>query len=129
MGVKNSGPYGFWKGHGYQNVIAFARFVPTAVNGAQVLTDAFGVLSVSRTAAGLYTVQLTERPAQGCTVLFQVQTTDVLFHEAKVLSVANAGVDGTVTLSHRSVAYASIASGPSASDTGDFWNVVVFEEK
>lgn len=103
---------GIVKGFGFNPVIAFVRFTSNGTNGLQTLTDSLGVTSVTRTGAGAWTVQLSE----GLTVAAVIPTgvySDANYHE---LNVTTYNASGSFTLTHRTVAYGSIAS-PVANDT------------
>lgn len=110
------------KGFGYGNLLAAVRFVPGATPTIQ---EAWGVKSVARNGgAGLYRITLADK-APGFTVFTTYTENDTtLYHvvRTEAFSVAN----GTVDISHKSVAFASVASGPTASDTVDDITVLVY---
>jgi hypothetical protein len=97
--------------------LAYARWTPSG-SSPQTITDAGGVSSITRTSAGLYVVNLSE----GCKAIvyahaYHIEDDATTFHFTRVQSTAAASK--TITVSHKSVVYASIASGPTASDTVD----------
>lgn len=104
------------KGYGYGNLLAAVRFTPTAVAGAQVMSENWGVKSVSRTGTGTYRVQLADKHPGFVWHVETITSDTTSFHTVRVeaYSVAN----GTLDVVHRAVANASVASGiTAASDT------------
>ena len=98
-------------------MVARVRWAPSG-SANQTLTEAEGVVSVTRTGAGLYTILLTDTKCQSIECHIQPIVNDTtLFHFVRVESINNTA--GTIAVSHKSVAYASIASGPTPSDTVD----------
>jgi hypothetical protein len=104
--------------------VAHVRWTPSA-SATQTLTEAHGVLTVTRSGAGAYVVNLRE-PCKSLVAIVQVVENDTtLYHVARVESSSASA--GTVTLSHKSVAFASVASGPTASDTVDELQVIILQ--
>ncbi len=112
--------------YGPDHQVSYVRFAPTAYTSgtiAMTLTEAQGVTGVSQTAAGLFTVTLAKKPKALVALVSLVENDTTLFHFARVESSSASA--GTVNISHKSVAYASVASGPALSDTVDELVVVV----
>lgn len=104
--------------------IARVRWAPSG-SAAQTLTEAAGVTGVTRSGAGAYTIQLADTKVKDLECLIQVIENDTThFHVARVESQSETA--GTIAVSHKSVAFASVASGPSASDTVDQLQAVIF---
>jgi hypothetical protein len=110
------------KGFGYGPVFAAARFVPAATPTVQ---EAWGIKSIARNGgAGLYRLTLADK-APGFVALVAITENDTtLYHVARVESFDVAA--GTIDISHKSVAFASVASGPTASDSVDSITVLVY---
>lgn len=110
------------KGFGYGNLLAAVRFVPGATPTIQ---EAWGVKSVARNGgAGLYRITLADK-APGFVVKVDYNENDTtLYHvvRCETFSVTN----GTVDISHKSVAFADVATGPTASDSIDAITVFVY---
>ena len=103
--------------NGAPSKIAYARWAPSSAD-TQTLTDAQGITSISRTSIGLYVVNFANKPAIIIpeSVCF-IDNGTTLWVDAHVVSTDAAAGTATVTL--KTVAFASVASGPSASDTID----------
>jgi hypothetical protein len=101
--------------------IAYARWAPTNTgSGAQTLVQGQvqGIASIVRNgAAGSYTVNLKDKCKDMAIVVGVVEDDTTHFHFARVESMNPAA--GTFVVSHKSVAFASVASGPTGSDTVD----------
>ena len=97
--------------------LACVRWAPTS-DAAQTITDAEGVVSIARTSIGLYVITFNRIPTAiiplGATY---VDNGTTLWVEARVQTTSASAGTATVTL--KTVAYASVASGPSLSDTLD----------
>lgn len=98
-------------------ILASVRFVPAATQAAIVVNEQWGIKSITRDGAGLYTIAIFGK-VKGMTAVVAVQENDTtLYHVGRVESQSDTA--GTVTISHKSVAFASVASGPTLSDTAD----------
>lgn len=97
--------------------VVSARWAPSA-SATQTLTEAFGITSITRSGAGAYVVNLAIAPR---TIIMAdvtvVENDTTTYHFARVESTSASAK--TITISHKSVAFASVASGPTASDTVD----------
>ncbi|HEY3499247.1 MAG TPA: hypothetical protein VGK73_31375 [Polyangiaceae bacterium] len=114
--------------YGPNHVVAYARWAPTAYSSAnnQTLTESEGISSVRQTAAGTFTVTFVARPKAIIPVSVNVIENDTTtYHFARCESTAISSTAGTAVVTHKSVAYASVASGPALSDTVDEM-VVIF---
>lgn len=103
--------------NGAQSKLAYVRWAPTS-DDVQTITDAQGITGVSRTSIGLYVITFASKPA----VIIPLGATYVdngatLWVEVRVKSTS--ATAGTATVNLSTVAYASVASGPSLSDTLD----------
>ena len=108
--------------YGPHHVVAYARWAPTAYSSAnnQTLTESEGIASVRQTAAGTFTVTFLATPKAIIPVSVAIIENDTThFHFARVESTAISSTAGTAVVTHKSVAYASVASGPALSDTVD----------
>lgn len=96
---------------------AFCRFTPSG-STLQTLVEDYGVASVSRSNAGIWTVQLRDTKILDLVVLPDYVENDTThYHYPRADSYDLTA--GTFVLTHKAVAFASVASGPSASDTVD----------
>lgn len=103
--------------NGAVSKLAYVRWAPSA-SATQTITDAQGVSGVARTSIGLYVISF----ASKANIIIPLGATYVddgttLWVEARVQSTSVTAGTATVTL--KTVAYASVASGPSLSDTLD----------
>jgi hypothetical protein len=114
------------KGFGFVPVVAACRFVPTGSNGPMTMTHSFGVTSVVRTGAGLWTVTLDEGLGRAIFPTVQAIFADVTnYHVVAVTGINETA--GTFTISHRTSTFATFVSGPAAlSDTADGFNIIVY---
>ena len=97
--------------------IAFVRWAPTS-DDVQTITDAQGVVSVARTSIGLYVITFDDIPSVIVPLgAGYVDNGTTLWVESRVQTTSASAGTATVTL--KTVAYASVASGPSLSDTLD----------
>jgi len=121
MAIENQA-VGNVRGFGYGNCIAAVRFVPGATPTVQ---EGWGVRTVARNGgAGLYRITLADK-YPGFIVLVTANTTNTTlynFTRVEAFSVANSTID----ISHKSVAFASVASGPAASDSVDSITVYIY---
>lgn len=106
-------------------VFAACRFVPGASTAAIVTQESWGVSSIVRDSAGTYTITLRGKPKGFIAVPSHTENDTTHFHFVRVESQSDSA--GTVTISHKSVAFASVASGPTASDTVDALTVLFYE--
>lgn len=104
------------KGYGPETVDGVVRWAPSG-DTTQTLSEARGVTGVTRTGAGAYTVQLPGGIKDIEAVVGYVDDDTTHFHFADITSIDQ--TDRKIYVRHRSVAFASVASGPSASDTVD----------
>lgn len=110
------------KAYGPETEVAYVRWTPSG-SATQTLTEAQGVSRVARDNAGAWTVTLAVKPKAMVAIVQHIENDTTLFHFSRAESTSLTA--GTVTVSHKSVAYASIASGPTASDTVDEMEVIV----
>lgn len=104
--------------------VARCRFTPAGSGTSETLTEAAGITRVARGGAGAWTGYLADTKVKDMEVIVtHIENDTTLFHftRPETIDVAT----GSFTFSHKSVAYASVASGPSASDTVDQMQVVV----
>lgn len=101
---------------------AYARWAPSG-SATQTLTEAHGVKSITRSGAGAWTVTMAGACEAMVAFIAHVENDTTHYHFAEI-TATNASA-GTFTARHRSVAYASVASGPTASDTVDQIEVLV----
>lgn len=113
------------KGYG-QLVLSWARFVPAASPAAQVLGDQFGITSIVRTAAGTWTVTLSEKAPGFIVIPGWVENDGTNLHVVNVESYDFTA--GTFVMKHRTAAYGSLGS-LAASDTIDEINLLVVGRK
>jgi len=114
---------GVVQAYGSGNLVAYVRWAPSA-SATQTLTDNFGVKSVTRSGAGQYVVNLVDK-APGLIALAQeIENDTTTYHFVRVESTSASA--GTVNVSHKSVVFSSVASGPTASDTVDEIEVFVW---
>ncbi len=104
--------------------IAACRFTPGASQAAIVVSEQWGVTSITRDNTGLYTIAIAGKPKGVCAVVAVQENDATHWHVGRVESQSDSA--GTVTISHKSVAYASVASGPSLSDTVDGLVVLIY---
>lgn len=109
---------------GPKTEFAYVRWAPSG-SATQTLTEAHGVTGVARTGAGAWTITLSSACEEVIPLIAYVENDTTTYHFAEV--TATSASAGTVTARHRSVAYASVASGPSASDTVDQIEVLVLK--
>jgi hypothetical protein len=105
--------------------IAAGRFVPGASTAAIVTNESWGVNSIVRDGTGLYTVSLKGKPRGFVVLVSETENDTTTYHFVRVESQSDSAA--TFQISHKSVAFASVATGPAASDTVDGINFVVFE--
>lgn len=122
--VVRSGDKRRWRTYGPRMEVAYARWAPSG-SATQTLTEAHGVRGVARSGAGAWTVTLDSGCAGLIAFIQHVEDDTTHFHFAEV--TATSASAGTFTARHRSVTYASVASGPSASDTVDQIEVLVIK--
>lgn len=104
--------------------IARVRWAPSNA-ATQTLTEAAGVVSVTRSGAGAYTINLMDTKLKDLECVIQVIENDTThYHVARVESLSLTA--GTVTVSHKSVVFADVATGPAGSDTVDQLQAVIF---
>lgn len=103
--------------------VARVRWAPSNA-ATQTLTEAAGVTSVTRSGAGAYTINLADSKLKDLEAYIQViENNTTHYHFARVESFS--ATNGTVAVSHKSCAFADVASGPTASDTVDQLQVLV----
>lgn len=103
--------------YGPDTFLAHCRFTPNGSNNPTI-TEAQGITSVVRTGAGAWTITFARIP-KNITVLEcrEIENDTTTYHFVRVESSNLAA--GTVAISHKSVAFASVAAGPTASDVVD----------
>ena len=116
---------GVVKGFGNNPLVAACRFTPSG-SATQTLTHSFGILSVTRTGAGAWTVQLAPelRGAPFFPRIEVVEDDTTNYHWVDVTTITES--TGQFTCRHRTQVYASVASAPTASDTVDQIQIFVF---
>lgn len=108
------------KAFGPNATVAYVRWAPSAYSSAndQTLTEAAGVASVRQTAAGAFTINFCMVPKAIIPIHSSfIENDTTTYHFARVESTS--ATAGTATVTHKSVAFASVASGPALSDTVD----------
>lgn len=112
------------RAYGPDTVLAWVRWTPSG-SATQTITgssaEACGVKSVTRSGAGAYLITFSEKPkfiVPLCAECVENDTTTYHFVRVESTSVPASG-PATATVSHKSVAFASVASGPAGSDTVD----------
>lgn len=114
--------------YGYGSLVAWARFVPSGstlqtINNATG-ADSFGIKSITRNSAGNWTVALQDRPPNFIVLTREIEDDTTTYHFVRLESLSLTA--GTFVVTHKSVAFASVASGPAASDTVDGIQIFVF---
>lgn len=104
--------------------LAAARFVPGASTAAISTLEKWGIDTITRDSTGVYTLKVVGKVKGMVAVVGYTENDTTTFHFVRVESQSDSA--GTVTLSHKSVAFASIASGPTASDTVDAITVLIY---
>lgn len=108
-------------------LIAWATFAPANTASAQTLVEAFGITQIIRTSgaqAGRWTCTLKDKHPAFDVFVQETEDDTTLYHFLRCESKSESA--GTFVVSHRSVAFASVASGPTLSDTCDLIKVFVF---
>ena len=103
-------------------VLAAIRFVPGA---SPTIEEQWGIRSLVRNGAGDYTVSLLGKPKGFVALASYVENDTTLYHVVRVDSRSD--VTNSVQVTHKSVAFASVATGPALSDTVDAITVVFLE--
>ncbi len=104
--------------------LAYARWAPSAA-ATQTLSEAKGITSIARTAAGAYTINMA-RPCGSMLVLFSHIDSSVLRYQfASVVATSPSGK--TVTVTFKDVAAGLVASGPTSTDTVPELQVMVLQ--
>jgi hypothetical protein len=104
--------------------MAACRFVPGASTAAIVTQEQWGIKSITRDSTGVYTIAIFGK-VKGMVAVAVAQSNDVTaYNFVRVESQSDSA--GTVTISHKAVAYASVATGPSVSDTVDGICVMIY---
>jgi hypothetical protein len=98
--------------------IARLRFVPAGSGTSETPTEEYGILSVTRNSAGNWTVALRDKKLKDIEVIPSYVENDTTLHRT-VRAESYDLTNGTFVLTHKSVAWASITSGVTASDTVD----------
>lgn len=89
------------------------------INGATPTTKVTPQVTLARTGEGTWTLVPDEKVAALVSAHVTAEENDGAFHEVMITSAAISSGTLTVTVRHRTVAYASIASGPTAEDVID----------
>jgi hypothetical protein len=104
--------------------IAACRFTPAASTAAIVTSEKWGIDTITRDSTGVYTIKLFGK-VKGMIALAVGQENDTTtYHDVRVESQSDTA--GTVTISHKSVLFASVATGPAVSDTIDSICVFIY---
>ncbi len=103
---------------------AAVRFTPGASQAAIVVQEQWGVQSITRVSTGLYDIKLQGKVKGMCAYACGQEDDTTNWHVVRVESQTDS--TATVRVSHKSVVYASVASGPSFSDTIDAIVVYVY---
>jgi hypothetical protein len=104
------------KCYGPDHEVCYVRWTPSG-STTQTLTEAQGVATVTRTSAGLYVINLGKKYKSVLPVVGYIENDTTNYHFARCESSSASA--GTITVGHTTVAFASVASGPAASDTVD----------
>jgi len=110
------------KVYGPDHEVAYVRWAPSS-SSTQTLTEARGITSVTRSGAGAYTVNVARKCRNLVALIQVVENNTTHYHFARIESTSAAA--GTVAVSHKSVAFADVATGPAGSDTVDELEVLV----
>ena len=105
--------------------VAAVRFVPAATTAAIVVQEGWGIRSITRDSTGVYTIALLGKPKGVVALTDFVENDATTYHFVRVESQSDSA--NTVTISHKSVVFANVATGPAASDTVDAISVVFYE--
>lgn len=106
------------------SLLAACRFTPGASTAAIVTSESWAIKSITRDSTGVYTIAIAGK-VKGMIALCEGQENDTTtYHFCRVESQSDSA--GTVTISHKSVAFASVATGPAASDTIDSICVYIY---
>ena len=110
-------------GYGFNTIQAWCKVTPQSAANPTVVSN-FGFASIVRTSSGLYTFTVAEpkRFVDGCVDVYAVYS-DANFHEVAITAFNTATGVGTFT--HKTVAYASIASGPALADNTGVTSFVI----
>ena len=104
--------------YGPDTAVAYVRWTPSG-SATQTVTESAGVASVTRSNAGVYSINFSEKPKAIIPVSAEVVENDTThYHVARVESTS-VGASPAAAVTHKSVAFASVASGPAGSDTVD----------
>lgn len=97
------------------------------INGANPTTKVGRDVAIARTGEGTWTIIPSEKVAALVSATVTVEENATTFHEVRVTSSAISAGTLTVTIRHRTCAYADIATGPAAEDVIDkiHFNIVV----
>lgn len=107
--------------HGPLSLIARARWAPSSAD-IQTMTDSAGVKNVTRTSAGLYVVNLLPGFKAVNALVQRIDASVTLYQWHDVYAITTTAV----TVRQRSKAFASVASAPTASDTCDQLEVLIW---
>ncbi len=107
---------------GVSGCIAAVRFTPGASQAAIVVQESWGVQSITRTGAGAYDIKLLGKFRGLCAIAVGQENDTTNYHWVRVENQTDS--TSTVSISHKTQAFASVASAPTASDTID--NIVVY---
>lgn len=113
------------RAHGGEPAFAGCRFVPGASTAAIVKQESWGVQSITRDSTGVYTIKLLGAPKGFIATVGFTENDTTTYHFVRVESQSDSAK--TVTISHKSVVFASVASGPAVSDTVDAITVLFYE--
>jgi hypothetical protein len=106
--------------------IAYARWAPTSAAVQNLVQGQVqGVQTITRSGAGAYQIVLKDKCKDLVAIVSVVENDTTLYHFARVES--QDAVAGTVNISHKSVAFAGVASGPASTDTVDQLTVLIIQ--
>lgn len=106
--------------------IAYARWAPSSADTQVLVQGRYqGITRITRSGAGAYQAVLRDKCKDLIAIVGVVEDDTTHFHFARIESQDAAA--GTVNISHKSVAFASVASGPSGSDTVDQLHVFIVQ--
>ncbi len=104
--------------------LAACRFTPGASQAAIVVSEQWGIASITRTGAGAYDIKLQGKVKGLCAVAVGQENDTTNYHWVRVESQNDA--TATVSISHKTQVFASVASAPTASDTIDAIVVLIY---
>ena len=104
-------------------VMSWARFVPAASPALQVLSDSFGIVSVTRSVAGRWVVQLAEKAPSFIAIVQPVENDTTNLHVLQVESYDYTA--GTFQFVHRTAAFGSLGSLALSDTIDEIWLMTI----